>query len=247
MRAIDLENRYSAHNYEPLPVVLARGKGAHLWDTSGRRYVDMMSAYSAASHGHAHPRILDALDGAGGAPRGAVARLFQRPARPVPRRAVQADRARRRVADEHRRRGGRDRGQGRAPLGLSRQGHRPRPRRDHRRGREFPRPHHDRHLVLDRARLPRRLRTVHARLPRGAVRRSRRHRARDHARDGRRADRADPGRGRHHRAAGGLSRRAAPHLRRAPRAADPRRGAVGPRPHRRAGSPSSTRASVPTA
>ena len=61
MRAIDLENRYSAHNYEPLPVVLARGKGAHLWDTSGRRYVDMMSAYSAASHGHVHPRILDAL------------------------------------------------------------------------------------------------------------------------------------------------------------------------------------------
>src|SRR3954464_9507090 len=61
MRAIDLENRYSAHNYEPLPVVLARGKGAHLWDTSGRRYVDMMSAYSAASHGHTHPRILGAL------------------------------------------------------------------------------------------------------------------------------------------------------------------------------------------
>jgi ornithine--oxo-acid transaminase len=61
MKAIDLENRYSAHNYEPLPVVLARGRGAHLWDTSGRRYVDMMSAYSAASHGHAHPRVLDAL------------------------------------------------------------------------------------------------------------------------------------------------------------------------------------------
>ena len=61
MKAIDLENRYSAHNYEPLPVVLARGEGAHLWDTSGRRYVDMMSAYSAASHGHAHPRILAAL------------------------------------------------------------------------------------------------------------------------------------------------------------------------------------------
>jgi ornithine--oxo-acid transaminase len=42
-------------------VVLARGKGAHLWDTSGRRYIDMMSAYSAASHGHGHPRILAAL------------------------------------------------------------------------------------------------------------------------------------------------------------------------------------------
>jgi ornithine--oxo-acid transaminase len=62
MKAIDLENRYSAHNYAPLPVVLARGKGAHLWDTAGRRYVDMMSAYSAASHGHAHPRILAALN-----------------------------------------------------------------------------------------------------------------------------------------------------------------------------------------
>jgi len=61
MKAIELENRYSAHNYEPLPVVLARGQGAHLFDTSGRRYIDMMSAYSAASHGHAHPRILNAL------------------------------------------------------------------------------------------------------------------------------------------------------------------------------------------
>ena len=61
MNAIDLENRVSAHNYEPLPVVLARGNGAHLWDTAGRRYIDMMSAYSAASHGHGHPRILAAL------------------------------------------------------------------------------------------------------------------------------------------------------------------------------------------
>src|SRR5947199_838854 len=63
MNAIELETRYSAHNYAPLPVVLTRGQGAHLWDTAGRRYVDMMSAYSAASHGHAHPRILAALTG----------------------------------------------------------------------------------------------------------------------------------------------------------------------------------------
>jgi ornithine--oxo-acid transaminase len=62
MNAVELENRYGAHNYAPLPVVLARGEGAHLWDTSGRRYVDMMSAYSTASHGHAHPRILAALE-----------------------------------------------------------------------------------------------------------------------------------------------------------------------------------------
>jgi ornithine--oxo-acid transaminase len=62
MNAMELESRHSAHNYEPLPVVLARGQGAYLWDTAGRRYVDMMSAYSAASHGHAHPRILAALE-----------------------------------------------------------------------------------------------------------------------------------------------------------------------------------------
>src|SRR5690349_8674611 len=61
MNEIAIETRHSAHNYEPLPVVLSRGLGAHLWDTDGRRYVDMMSAYSAASHGHAHPRILAAL------------------------------------------------------------------------------------------------------------------------------------------------------------------------------------------
>ena len=61
MNAIELEARYSAPNYAPLPVVLTRGEGAHLWDTAGRRYVDLMSAYSAASHGHAHPRILAAL------------------------------------------------------------------------------------------------------------------------------------------------------------------------------------------
>src|SRR3974390_372284 len=62
MDAMELERRYSARNYAPLAVVLARGEGAHLWDTAGRRYVDMMSAYSAASHGHAHPRILAALN-----------------------------------------------------------------------------------------------------------------------------------------------------------------------------------------
>ena len=62
MNAMELESRHSAHNYEPLPVVLAHGQGAYLWDTAGRRYVDMMSAYSAASHGHAHPRILAALE-----------------------------------------------------------------------------------------------------------------------------------------------------------------------------------------
>jgi ornithine--oxo-acid transaminase len=61
MNFIELENRFSAKNYTPLPVVLARGEGAHLWDVEGKRYIDMMSAYSAVSHGHGHPRILAAL------------------------------------------------------------------------------------------------------------------------------------------------------------------------------------------
>src|SRR4029453_17896253 len=61
MNAIDLEARYSAHNYAPLPVVLTRGQGAHLWDTAGERCGDMRRGYSASSHGHGHPRILAAL------------------------------------------------------------------------------------------------------------------------------------------------------------------------------------------
>jgi ornithine--oxo-acid transaminase len=58
---IDLENRFCAHNYHPLPVVLVRGDGPYVWDESGQRYLDMMSAYSAVSHGHAHPRLVKAL------------------------------------------------------------------------------------------------------------------------------------------------------------------------------------------
>jgi ornithine--oxo-acid transaminase len=61
MDFIGLENRVSAPNYAPLPVVLTRGEGSYLWDVDGRRYIDMMSAYSAVSLGHGHPRILAAL------------------------------------------------------------------------------------------------------------------------------------------------------------------------------------------
>src|SRR3984893_8904496 len=55
------EARFGAKNYAPLPVVLARGAGAHLFDTGGKRYIDMMSAYSAASFGHLHPRLVHAM------------------------------------------------------------------------------------------------------------------------------------------------------------------------------------------
>ncbi len=60
---IEMEERYCAHNYAPLPVVLVRGEGVHLWDVDGKRYLDMMSAYSAVSYGHAHPRLLRVLTG----------------------------------------------------------------------------------------------------------------------------------------------------------------------------------------
>ncbi len=55
---IDLEARYCAHNYHPLPVVLVRAEGAWVWDESGKKYLDMMSAYSAVSHGHANERLV---------------------------------------------------------------------------------------------------------------------------------------------------------------------------------------------
>jgi ornithine--oxo-acid transaminase len=61
MKATDLEKRYSARNYRPLPVELTRGEGIHLWDVDGKRYIDMMSAYSAVSFGHGHPELLETL------------------------------------------------------------------------------------------------------------------------------------------------------------------------------------------
>jgi ornithine--oxo-acid transaminase len=56
------EAAYGARNYDPLPIVLVRGQGVWLWDEEGRRYLDMMASYSAVSHGHAHPRLLAALE-----------------------------------------------------------------------------------------------------------------------------------------------------------------------------------------
>jgi len=58
---IDREERYGAHNYHPLPVVLERGEGVFMWDVEGKRYYDFLSAYSAVNQGHCHPRIIAAL------------------------------------------------------------------------------------------------------------------------------------------------------------------------------------------
>ena len=60
-RAIDLENKYGAHNYHPLPVVLSKGEGIYVWDVEGKKYVDYLSAYSAVNQGHCHPKIISCL------------------------------------------------------------------------------------------------------------------------------------------------------------------------------------------
>jgi ornithine--oxo-acid transaminase len=58
---VALEDRYGAHNYHPLDVVVERGEGVHLWDVDGKRYVDFLAAYSAVNQGHNHPRIAQAM------------------------------------------------------------------------------------------------------------------------------------------------------------------------------------------
>ena len=60
-QAIALENKYGAHNYHPLPVVLTKGKGVYVWDVDGKKYFDFLSAYSAVNQGHGHPKIVNAL------------------------------------------------------------------------------------------------------------------------------------------------------------------------------------------
>jgi len=59
--AIALEDKYGAHNYHPLPVVLTKGKGVYVWDVEGKKYYDFLSAYSAVNQGHCHPKIIEAM------------------------------------------------------------------------------------------------------------------------------------------------------------------------------------------
>lgn len=61
-KAIGLENKYGAHNYHPLPVVLERGDGVYVWDVEGKKYFDFLSAYSAVNQGHCHPKIVGAMN-----------------------------------------------------------------------------------------------------------------------------------------------------------------------------------------
>ncbi len=57
---IELEDRYGAHNYHPLDVVVERAEGAWVWDVEGKRYLDFLAAYSAVNQGHCHPRLVEA-------------------------------------------------------------------------------------------------------------------------------------------------------------------------------------------
>ena len=61
-QAIELEDKHGAHNYHPLPAVLSKGEGVHVWDVEGKKYYDFLSAYSAVNQGHCHPKIVAALN-----------------------------------------------------------------------------------------------------------------------------------------------------------------------------------------
>ncbi len=129
---IDLEERYGAHNYHPLDVVLARGEGCWVWDVDGNRYLDCLAAYSALNQGHCHPRIVSAMVEAGPAADPHQPRLSQRSAGPLLPRGERAHGLPPRAAHEHGRRGGGDGHQGRPQVGLHGEGRARRPGRDHR-------------------------------------------------------------------------------------------------------------------
>ena len=122
---IGREKAFGARNYDPLPVVLTRGEGSWLIDVDGRRYLDLMSAYSAVSFGHAHPRIVGALV-AQAQQLGVTSRAYLNDELPsLFERARAAHRPRPRAAGERRRRSGRDGAQGGAQVGPQGQGRLP--------------------------------------------------------------------------------------------------------------------------
>ncbi len=213
-------------------MVLTHGEGAWVTDVDGRRYLDCLAGYSALNFGHGHPRL--------------VARAQEQLTRlTLTSRAFHNDqlgpfaagpgrphRQGPHPADEHRRRGRRDRPEGRPQVGLPGQG-RAREHRQHRRhGGQLPRPHHHHRQLLRRQDRPRRVRPLHTGFPHGDLRRCRRVASRDRRHHRRRAARAGAGGGRRRHPARGLPARGPGHLRRGRRADDRRRDPVGPGPHR---------------
>ena len=228
---IGRETAFGARNYDPLPVVLGQGAGAWLTDVDGKRYLDLMSAYSAVSFGHAHPQNRGGARRAGATARGHVARVPQRPAARAARTPGEDDRPGSRVAVQRRRGGGRDGTQGGAQVGIPREGHSGRPGRDHRLRKQLPRPlDRDRRLFVGAA-IPGWLRAVSSRIRHDPVRRRHGAGRGHHAEHRGLPGRADPGRGRHHRAAGGVSRAMRAHLPRTQCPADLRRDTDRAWPH----------------
>ena len=244
--AIALDDRYVAHNYSPLPVVAASAEGAWITDVEGRRYLDCLAAYSAVNFGHRNPEIvatahaqLDAVT--------LVSRAFHSDRLgPVLRGARRAVRQGHGAADEQRRRGRGERHQGRPQVGHRRQG----------------RARRKRNIVVAHNNFHGRTTTIISFSDDEAARRGfgpytpgfravpfgdRRRDGRRHRRRHRRgADRAHPGRGRHHRAARRLPAAGARAVHRAQRVDDRRRDPVRASPVPGAPSPASTGAWCPT-
>jgi ornithine--oxo-acid transaminase len=145
---IALERRYGATNYDPLPIVLARGDGVWLYDEEGRRYLDMLSAYSAVSFGYGHPKLVKVL--AEQAQRLAItSRAFHSERLgPFLARLCELTGHGPRAAMTDGRRGRGDRDQVRAQVGLHREGRAEGPGRAHRLQRQLPRPDLDHRRAL---------------------------------------------------------------------------------------------------
>ena len=209
---IEREKTFGARNYDPLPVVLAHGEGAWVTDVGGRR---LSRSHECLFRGELRPCAPADPEGArraGARARGDVARIPQRQAAVAPGTDHAAYRTCARVAVQWRCGSGGNGVEGDAQMGLPGQGHCRRPRRDHRLREQLSWPlDHDRRLLVGAA-VPRRLRAVRPRLQGDSVRRRGGAGGGDHARYRGIPGRADPGRGRHRRSAGGLSRRLRAHL-----------------------------------
>jgi hypothetical protein len=190
---IHLEEKYSAHNYHPLDVVLTEGNGVWVYDVDGNKYLDCLSAYSAVNQGHCHPRILQAAqdqmqrmtltsrafrnDQMGPFLKQLCELSGYEKALPMNTGAEAVETAIKAARK----------------WGYVVKGRPRRPGRDHRLPRQLPRPHHDHRRLLQRGRLPRQLRPLHPRLRHDPLRRHRRARGGDHPQHRRLPRRADPG------------------------------------------------------
>ena len=214
---------FGARNYDPLPVVVSHGEGAWLWDIHGRRFLDMMSAYSAVSHGHAHPRIVTALV-AQAQQLAVTSRAFHNDKLPLFLKRLTEVTGLARALPAN---GGAEAVET-ALKAVRKWGYKVKRIPDGQAevivcAGQLPRPlDHDRRVLVGTA-IPRRLRAVRAGIQGDPVRRSGGARGGDHAEYGGLPGRARAGRGGDDRAAGRLSRRVRAHLPQAPRAADLRR------------------------